>query len=308
MRPTDLASFPTLRLESTMQTPAILLSALAVSIAASSAVCVFFKTEHDPADAVIAGAAPDKELAALERDLQSLKVELARVGSLPDRQPLDVVSDERIAAAVAAYLSKHGAALAVDAAAKGDVGVPDLDLDQVYQQLVGETSFGDGAEAIWSKLRKSGQLEAMVARIEKYAADNPTDPDAQVAVGSAYIEQLHGMTPGIETGRIAMKADQAFDRALKVDSEHWPARFVKATALSFWPPMFGKRAEAISNLETLVDQQETRGTQAEHYAETYLLLGNLYSDQGKTEEARATWQKGARLFPGNTKLKGRLAQ
>src|SRR5690606_23920897 len=105
-----------------------------------------------------------------------LKVELARVGSQPDRQPLDVVSDERIAAAVAAYMSKHGARLALEAAGKGGgADTPDLDLDRVYQQLVGEASFGDEAEKIWGKLRKSGQLEAMVARIEKYAADNPTD-------------------------------------------------------------------------------------------------------------------------------------
>ena len=63
--------------------------------------------------------------------------------------------------------------------------------------------------------------------------------------------------------RQANKADQAFDAALAVDEKHWDARFTKATALSFWPPIFGKQAESVRQFEILIDQQESAGRTAQ---------------------------------------------
>ena len=109
----------------------------------------------------------------------------------------------------------------------------------------------------------------------------------------------------METGKIAMNADKSLDKALALDPDHWDARFVKAQALSFWPPMFGKQADAIEHLEILRGKQEGKATQDPKFAQTYLMLGNLYSQQGKKEKAMAAWRKGATLFPDNGQLRAK---
>ena len=65
--------------------------------------------------------------------------------------------------------------------------------------------------------------------------------------------------------------------------------------------MFGKQAEAIQNFETLVAQQENAPSQPQ-FAQTYLWLGNLYLQQGKTDEAKAAYEHGLAKFPGDEDL------
>ena len=57
---------------------------------------------------------------------------------------------------------------------------------------------------------------------------------------------------------------------------------------------------------TLRGQQETRSTQESRFAQTYLVLGNLYSQQGKKDKALEAWRKGASLFPNSTELRSKL--
>ena len=79
-------------------------------------------------------------------------------------------------------------------------------------------------------------------------------PEAQLALGQAYLgmtQQLEGM----EAGKYATLADKALDQALELEPEHWEARFTKAVALSFWPPILGKQPLAIRQFETLMEQQ-----------------------------------------------------
>ena len=71
--------------------------------------------------------------------------------------------------------------------------------------------------------------------------------------------------------------------------------------------MFGKQAEAIQHLETLRKQQEVRSSQDKKYAQTYMMLGNLYSQQGKKEKATEAWTKGATLFPNNAGLREKVS-
>ena len=175
------------------------------------------------------------------------------------------------------------------------------DLQQTFMHLMSGLSDAEYM-AVWEELRGSEQSEAMIEIFEGHAANNASDPDAQVQLGVVYLQKLQGMTLGVETDNLATKVDATFDKALALDSEHWDARFIKAQALSFGPPMFGKQAEAIENLETLHGQQEARTSQSPKYVQTYLMLGNLYSQQGEMEKAKGAWQSGATMFPLNAEL------
>ena len=83
-----------------------------------------------------------------------------------------------------------------------------------------------------------------------------------------------------------------------------PPHIAAGINLSFWPPIFGKGAEAISQFETLLGQQKSQSPQPQ-FAETYLWLGNLYAQSGKMDLAQQTWSDGLLLFPDDEDLQGK---
>lgn len=159
----------------------------------------------------------------------------------------------------------------------------------------------------WEKVRAEGRIDEVLAAYEQRAQDRPDDPLAQVELGNAYLQKLFALGDGPVKGVVAMQADAAFDRALELEPTHWEARFTKAVSLSHWPPLFGKQAEAIGHFEILVQQQRAMAPQPQH-VQTYLLLGNLYQQSGKGDDARRTWQEGLAVFPGDTGLLDALSK
>jgi tetratricopeptide (TPR) repeat protein len=160
-------------------------------------------------------------------------------------------------------------------------------------------------ETLWQKIREAKLTDQVVAELEKLAKADPKNPTAQVDLGNAYLKKLSEVPPGPMQGIWGNKADRAFDAALESDPEHWEARFTKAVSLSFWPPNLGKQGEAIKHFETLVSQQEGRAPKSD-FAQTYMFLGNMYQQIGKSDKALETWRKGAALFPENASLKKQI--
>ncbi|MBM3985200.1 MAG: hypothetical protein FJ296_05865, partial [Planctomycetes bacterium] len=176
-----------------------------------------------------------------------------------------------------------------------------LDLDDTFEALLDPDLDWDDREALWKKVREAELTDELIALVEAFAAARPNDPDAQVLLGSSYLEKIYEVGNGPEAGVWATKADKSFDAALALDDHHWDARFSKAVSLSFWPPMFGKQAEAINHFNTLIGQQEAGPSKPSH-AQTYMWLGNLYLQQGKNDLAKQTYENGLKNFPGDEGL------
>lgn len=172
-------------------------------------------------------------------------------------------------------------------------------------EVGGEPLDSAARQEAWKKLEAAGLAQEAIAWFEEQAEQDPTNPDKRVEVGEAYLLHLQEVGNGPMAGVLATKADRAFDAALEIDSGHWNARFNKAVALSFWPPVFGKQTEAIRQFERLVEQQDP-GDHSPKLAQTHLLLGNMYQQLGQQEKAQAAWQLGARLFPQNQALAHQL--
>jgi tetratricopeptide (TPR) repeat protein len=250
----------------------------------------------DPAGLSQLAASVD-QLAARQGDLQAALDALSlRVGTQSDRSAVSVADVE---AAVARLLDERQLAAAPAEAPAAPVEA--FDAAAALARLSDPELDGDEREAIWEELRQAGQLDAVIALLEARAAANPQDADAQVALGEGYLQKIFEVGDGPAAGLWATKADKSFDAALALDAQHWDARFAKAISLSFWPPVFGKQAEAINHFKTLVAQQEAGPSKPGH-AQTYLWLGNLYMQQGKGDLAKQAYQDGLDHFPGDAEL------
>lgn len=244
---------------------------------------------------------------AITEELKKLREELAVRSNSGTRVPEGEI-EAAVARAVAAHRAETGAAdeaaRAADASAK-PAAAKAFDTQAAFDELTAPGLSREQRLERWKAIADAGKLDEMVAMFEQYAKDHPESPMAQVDLGGAYLQKVFKAGNGPEAGIWATKADKAFDAALGVDDHCWDARFSKAVSLSFWPPVFGKQNEAIKNFEVLTEQQ-AQGSDPK-FAQTWLLLGNMYQQSGRSEQALATWQKGLQLFPGNASLQEQIA-
>lgn len=182
------------------------------------------------------------------------------------------------------------------------VDVAGMTIPEIVRLLDQNALDHDQQQQLFEELRATGRLDEYVAEIERLAAENPTDPALQVALGNAYLQKLFGVKGGMEAGTWAMKSDGAFGKALDLDPENWEARFLKAVSLSNWPAFLGKGREAIDHFEILVEQQESMAPRPE-FAQTYLFYGNVLAASGDPDEALSIWRQGLRLYPDVVELR-----
>lgn len=194
------------------------------------------------------------------------------------------------------------AAIAKSAAGKTTKN-PAVDTDALVLQLVDPLTSHQKGEALWAEIVEKGLVDEVIAKLEERAEADPSNPDLQVDLAAGYLQKLFASKNPIEQGGWAMKMDQCYDKALTSNKEHWEARFSKAVSYSFWPAITGKPQESVKQFEMLRAQQEASGQSRPEYAETYVLLGNLYKQQGKLDQAKAAYDKGLSLFPQHESLK-----
>ncbi len=142
--------------------------------------------------------------------------------------------------------------------------------------------------------------------MEKRISNDPTNAECAAVLGHAYLHKCENIKDVREQGILAMQADKLFDTALSLDPSNWEARFIKAVAMSYWPPMLNKGDEVIQQFQTLIEQQEAQAPQP-HFAGTYAWLGDQYQKAGRTDDAKAVWERGITLFPSDVKLRTKLA-
>jgi tetratricopeptide (TPR) repeat protein len=146
-----------------------------------------------------------------------------------------------------------------------------------------------------------------IARLEAEIARNPKSADLYAALATAYgAKTAFATPPGPEQGVVWEKAEKAYDEAIRLDPEHWQARYDKAFGDSMAPEFVGLRPRAIRGFEELMRIQETKPVAPEHL-EVYVRLGTLLKDAGNVKKARETWQRGLERFPDDRRLVDAIA-
>lgn len=246
------------------------------------------------------GPAPSIDEAAVER-IVAAAVE-RQLASLPSA--VEGASPGPMGLAPGAYGEGSGEGRPAGA---GGSAVPDQAIEDLVRGLKGRKLGPDDTNRLfsWLSIRKD-RIAEVIKAIQKEIEADPTNPDLQVALATAYVADLTNNTvPGPQQGIVWMKASAAYDAAIKLEPEHWTARFGKAFGTSMAPEFIGLRPEAIRQFEDLLEIQKRRAPEP-HYADTYFRLGTLYKDAGNVEKAREIWNAGLALFPDNEELKGTI--
>jgi len=280
--------------------------ALGTSIATAS-FCLQ-QAQPEPADP---GTEPAAAIAGLKDQIAALRKECAELRQQLESRPLGESKRElagpgeaQIEAAVRSWLEQHGTALLAEASAQKPA--VQIDKGQAFRTLADLGVPYEERLKVWRDVRKAGKLDDLITMLREHAEKSPNDANAHAALGHALVQKINSPNVGgLERAVLGRQIDDAFGKALEIDPEHWEARYSRAIGQTFWPAFMGKQAEAIQNFETLIQQQERRSPKPE-YACTYVLLGNVYAQQGKMEKAREVWQRGLNQFPSDEDLKGKV--
>ncbi|MBK8100723.1 MAG: hypothetical protein IPK26_26850 [Planctomycetes bacterium] len=287
-----------------MNPSAILISSIVVAAVTGGGVAFALR----PAEAAPVTVSPEVQaaLSRLDEQTKALRAAIDAVGAATasptpataERTSLPAVSDDQVAAAVERYLRQRGDGTPVDAATAA-ASAP-RDVQAIYAELRG-ADFWQNSK-LWRRAFEEGRMDEVIALFEEAVKNAPNDPDAHMQLASAYLSYLQ-----MDQSKypLSQKADAEFDKVLALDDKHWNARFSKAVSYTFWPDFLGKKPEAMKHFETLIQQQESMPPESQH-AQTYLFLGNLLEQRGKSDEARAIWQKGARRHPDSDELKQKV--
>jgi tetratricopeptide (TPR) repeat protein len=288
-----------------MQAAHVAALSIALALGTSVATATFLnQSDSGSASGAAAMAALNDEIETLRRECAELRRQLESRPLRESKRELASLGEQQIEAAIRAWLEKHGQGLLADATATKQP--KNIDEKQAFLTLVDLDVPYDQRAKVWAQVQKAGKLDALLKRLRDHAKNAPNDADAQTALGHALVQKIN--SPGIggmEQAVLGAQIDKAYGKALEIDPEHWEARYSRAIGLTFWPAFLGKQAEAIQNFETLIDQQERR-TPERKFASTYILLGNVYAQQGKMDKAKEVWQRGLKQFPNDKDLQGKL--
>ncbi|MCK5940861.1 MAG: hypothetical protein KAI24_02730 [Planctomycetes bacterium] len=285
-------------------TATVVVSVLLASAAATGITVAMQPDASSGDDLLVQGLQQDvKDLRGANEALEKQLAELAArpaIAAAPAslrRSEAPTISPDQVAAAVEAYLARR---------ADGAVGVPTdptaaatFDVEGDLETLLG-SSYWENTDA-WKRAFEAGKMDEVIDAFKALAEANPNDTEAQMDLANAYMAYLQMDN---SKWNMSMLADQQFDKVLAIDGRHWEARFTKAMSYTFWPDFLGKKKEAISHFETLIEQQEGMPVQP-HHAQTYLFLGNMLAERDP-ERARQIWQQGATRHPNSEELRGKL--
>src|SRR5260370_6178681 len=181
-----------------------------------------------------------------------------------------------------------------------------LVFNQAIETLVSPQASFEEKQAIWKRLKETGNLDQAITELEQRAANDPQRAEYAAVLGQAYLKKCAGIEDVREQAILAMKADQHLETALGLDPSNWEARFTKAVGMSYWPMQLNNGQEVIEQFQTLIQQQEAQPPQPQ-FARPYLLLGDQYQKAGYPDYPAQVSQRGSALFPDNSELKHKLA-
>ena len=152
---------------------------------------------------------------------------------------------------------------------------------------------------------RAGAYDRALDFFGKLVADHPGSAFAWLNYGYVYVDKMPS-AGAITQVILANDALQQFTRSIELKAS-WIALYTRGNSYLYWPKIFARGPLAVADLERAVAISKSEPKRA-YQAHAYAALGEAYWRTDQPEQARATWQEGARLFPQDAVLKALLSR
>jgi tetratricopeptide (TPR) repeat protein len=152
---------------------------------------------------------------------------------------------------------------------------------------------------------RAHEYDRAIAFFEKLVADHPQSANAWLNYGYAYVDKIPA-AGSISQVILANNALTRFSKSIEL-RKSWLALYTRGNSYLYWPKIFGRAPLGVADLEEAMALTRS-GPRKSVYARNYVALGDAYWKTEQPAKARAIWEEGARLFPGEPQLKARLAR
>lgn len=153
---------------------------------------------------------------------------------------------------------------------------------------------------------KAGEYDRAIAFYEKLVEKHPKSANAWLNFGFAYVDKIPA-AGSISQVILANDALTQFSKSIELQHT-WLALFTRGNSYLYWPKIFGRAPLGVTDLEQAVAISRKETVQKRVYARAYIALGDGYTKTDQPEKAKAIWQEGLKLFPGEKQLEARLAR
>jgi tetratricopeptide (TPR) repeat protein len=187
---------------------------------------------------------------------------------------------------------------AVDALETATAAAPD--------DLVIGTDYRQAVIGAASALKSMEPYTRCLAFFEKLVADHPRSANAYLNYGFANVDKIP-VEGAITQVILADKALTLFSKALEIEPS-WLGYYSRGHAYLYWPPIFGRVASGVSDLEQAVAISEKKADHEPYYARAWAALGDGYWRQDDVPRAREVWKQGLKVYPNDPELNARYSR
>jgi tetratricopeptide (TPR) repeat protein len=151
---------------------------------------------------------------------------------------------------------------------------------------------------------KAGEHDRALEFFEKLVADHPQAANAWLNFGYAYVDKIPA-AGSVTRVILANNALTQFSKSIEL-RESWLALYTRGNSYLYWPKVFGRAPLGVADLEKAVEIARKEPKKKRVYARSFVALGDGYWKTDQTGKAKAAWQEGLKLFPGEPQLQARL--
>lgn len=153
---------------------------------------------------------------------------------------------------------------------------------------------------------QASSYDRCIAFFEKLVADHPRSAHAWLNYGYAIVDKIPAVG-SITQVILANNALKQFSKSIELERS-WLALYTRGNSYLYWPKVFGRAPLGVTDLEEAVGivRKETKLKRVS--ARSFVALGDGYWKTGQPEKARAVWQEGLKLSPGEAQLQARLGR
>jgi tetratricopeptide (TPR) repeat protein len=150
----------------------------------------------------------------------------------------------------------------------------------------------------------AGAYDRSIPFFEKLVADHPQSANAWLNYGFAIVDKIPA-AGSITQVILANEALKQFSKSIEL-RRSWLALYTRGNSYLYWPKVFGRAPLGVADLEEAVALARKDPKPKRVYSRSFVALGDGYWKTDQPEKARAVWQEGLKMFPGEPQLQARL--